>query len=286
MTPKTILITGASTGFGKLTASLLLQQGHRVIAALRGGEARLRELYTDEEVSGGGLTALDLHMERPETFGTVRALIEERFDGRLDVLINNAGYAVIGPMEEQSEETIRHQLEVNTVGPMLLTNQLLPVLHAARGRILNVSSVVARISLPFYALYSASKFAVEGYSEGLAYDLRPFGVQVGLVEPGGFNTEFSPTASKATALVAAGSRYEQRSKAIHLFFSKKAAKMTADPMIVARRLAKLCVRKRVPLRTLLGTDAKVMVLLRWLLPDRLRLWLVDRGFSKLMFEGN
>jgi NAD(P)-dependent dehydrogenase (short-subunit alcohol dehydrogenase family) len=286
MTPKTILITGASTGFGKLTASLLLQQGHRVIAALRGGEARLRELYTDEEVSGGGLTALDLHMERPETFGAVRALIEERFDARLDVLINNAGYAVIGPMEEQSEETIRHQLEVNTVGPMLLTNQLLPALHAAMGRILNVSSVVARISLPFYALYSASKFAVEGYSEGLAYDLRPFGIHVGLVEPGGFNTEFSPTASRATALVTAGSRYEQRSKAIHLFFSKKAAKMTADPMIVARRLAKLCVRKRVPLRTLLGTDAKVMVLLRWLLPDRLRLWLVDRGFSKLMFEGN
>jgi len=284
-TARTILITGASSGFGKLTASLLLRQGHRVIAALRGGPERVRALYAPEELESGRLTGLDLHMERPETFGAVRALIEERFDGRLDVLINNAGYGLLAPAEDQSEETIRHQLEVNTIGPMLLIHQLLPALRAARGRILNISSAGGRVSFPFYAIYSASKFALEGYSEGLAFELRPFGIQVGLVEPGGFNTGFSPTAARSTALVPAGSLYEERSRAINRFLAGKAAELSADPLIVARRLARLCVRRRVPLRTLLGKEAKVMILLRWLLPDRWRLWLVDRGFSKLMFEG-
>lgn len=282
---KTVLITGASTGFGKLTTSLLIASGHRVIAALRGGEERLAKVYSQKERDSGLLTAIDLHMERPESFDAVPKLIEERFDGRLDVLINNAGYGLLGPAEDQSEEKVRHQLEVNTIAPMLLTQRLLPALRAAKGRIINISSVVGRVSFPFYALYSASKFALEGYSEGLSAELEPFGVQVGLVEPGGFATEFSPTAAQATALVPAGSPYEARSKAINRFLMEKASKMVGDPRVVARRLFKLCLRRRLPLRTLVGKDAKLMVFLRWLLPDRLRMWIVRRAIGKMMFAG-
>src|SRR5262245_24674850 len=110
-----ILITGASSGFGKLTASLLLRDGHQVIAGIRGGAARARQLFSEEELQR--LQVVDLHLDRPETF--------PRLD-TLDVLINNAGYGALGPIEEQSEEAIRRQMEVNAIGPMLLTNALLP----------------------------------------------------------------------------------------------------------------------------------------------------------------
>jgi len=281
--PRTILITGASSGFGQLAASLLVARGHHVVAALRGGAARLAAVYSAEEVASGRLTALDLHLERPATFAAARALVEEKFGGRLDVLLNNAGYGLLGPAEDQSEEKLRHQLEVNFFGPALLTNLLLPALRAARGRILNVSSVAGFVSFPFYAVYSASKFALEGYSEGLAFELRPFGVQVGIVEPGGFRTGFSPTAAQATALVPTGSQYEAQSRAINHFLAERVAKLVADPMIVARKLVKLCLRRRVPLRTVIGKDARAMAFLRWLVPERVRVWLIDRGFRKLFF---
>jgi NAD(P)-dependent dehydrogenase (short-subunit alcohol dehydrogenase family) len=279
--PRTVLITGASSGFGKLTTSLLLSRGHTVIAALRGGQRRLEAIYEPAELESGRLLCADVHMERSETFEPLRELVQGRCGGRLDVLINNAGYGLIAPVEDLPEDRIRHQLEVNFFGPVLLTNLLLPALRAARGRILNISSVAGLAAMPFYAVYSASKFALEGYSEALALDLRDSGVQVGLVEPGGFNTDFSPTASQSTALVPEGSRHGEAAAKATRFFAEKAARLTADPMIVARRLVKLCLRRRVPMRTIVGADARGLALLRWLLPDRLRLWISTKIFNKV-----
>lgn len=280
---KTILVTGASSGFGKLIVSALLERGHRLIAALRGGEDRLSRLYRPEELSSGRLVGVEIHMERPETFSPIRELIERRFEGRLDVLINNAAYALLAPAEDQNEQTIRHQMEVNFLGTVLLTNGLLPCLRASRrgGRILNFTTSATYLSPPFYALYSASKCAIEGYSEGLAKELSPFGIQVGLVVPGAFDTNFVSTAARSTDSVPEGSPYAEQSRQLNRFLNERASRYCADPRLLARRVVRLCVRRRLPPRTLVGKDAWAIALLRWLLPLGWLSRLVNWGFRKL-----
>ncbi len=253
------------------------------MTALRGGAERLATLFTRDELATNRLFGLDVHMDRPETFEIARAFVEERFAGRLDVLINNAGYGALGPIEEQSEAEIRRQMEVNCVGPMLLTNALLPALRLAQGRILNVSGAVGYIAFPFYALYCASKYALEGYTESLAYDLKPFGVQVGIVEPGGFRTGFTETAAQSSELVREGSPYKPRAEAMTNFLRTEAVKMNGDPLVVAKALKRLCVQRRVPMRTKVGADAVALSTLSWLVPTRAKMWLIDTAMSRTLF---
>jgi NAD(P)-dependent dehydrogenase (short-subunit alcohol dehydrogenase family) len=280
-TPRTILITGASGGFGRLTAQALLADGHHVIAGLRGGAERLGAVFSDAELGSGRLSAVDLHLDRPETFVDARRAC---VDGRLDVLINNAGYGALGPIEEQSEAEIRRQMEVNCVGPMLLTNALLPALRAARGRILNVTGAVGYAAFPFYALYCASKHALEGYSECLAHDLRPFGVQVGMVEPGGFRTGFIAAAAASTDAVPAASPYKARAAAMTAFLRREADKLGGDPQVVARTLVRLCTASSVPLRTRVGADAIALRALTRLVPGRARMWLIGAALEQTLFR--
>ncbi|MCC7442902.1 MAG: SDR family oxidoreductase [Bdellovibrionales bacterium] len=283
MKVKTVLVTGASTGFGRLAAELLLHRGHRVIAALRGGQDRLEKVFPRAQLDTGRLHAVDLHLERPETFKAAVSEVMQKFQGRLDVLINNAGYGEMGPMEIVSEQALRRQLEVNFFGTVLLTQKLLPAIRQAQGRVLNVSSVVGFISLPFYGAYAASKFALEGYSEALWFDLRPFRVQVGLVEPGGFRTEFSGRVVKdglpeqdPTGL------YARRIERFRVNLKKKEAKLGADPMTVAKALVKLSEKRSIPLRTLCGKDARLAYWSKRLFPEwiylRITNWIMRKGF--------
>ncbi len=281
---KTIFISGASSGFGKLAASLLLADGHTVVAAIRGGEARLAGLFSREEIATGRLLAVDLHLDRPETLAAAERFVAERLGGALDVLVNNAGYGALGPIEEQSEHEIRRQLEVNVVGPMLLTNKLLPALRARRGRILNVTGAVGFVPMPFYALYCASKHALEGYSESLAYDLAPFGVQVGIVQPGGFRTGFTETAAAIASTVPQGSPYKDRARAMTDFLRTEAVKLNGDPLVVAKKLVKLCTARRLPIRTKVGPDAIMLSLLSWLVPARAKMWLIATAMSRTLFN--
>ncbi len=284
MQPKTILLTGASSGFGRLTVPLLLQRGHRVIAGIRGGDDRLRALFDPSDVETGRLQAIDLHMDRPETFESVSRVIERRYEGRLDALVNNAGYGLVGPAEDVSEQAARHQIEVNFFGPVLLTRELLPMLRRAKGRVLNVSSVSGLVPYPFYAFYAASKHALEGYTEALWSELQPFGIQVGLIEPGASKTAFIMTASKATAHIPPGSLYGDRSRSMNAFLMGSADKFANDPKAVAKVIARLCDRRRVPLRSLVGFDSRFLEMLRRLLPHHLRAWLVYFGFRKVVFK--
>jgi NAD(P)-dependent dehydrogenase (short-subunit alcohol dehydrogenase family) len=286
MAAKTILITGASGGFGRMAVPLLLGRGHTVIAALRGGEERMHGVFGDEHIGTGRLHALDLHMERPESFEAVHQVIRREHGGRLDVLVNNAGYGLLGPADEIAERDLREQMEVNFFGPVLLIQALLPALREARGRILNVSSVLGLVAFPFYGPYAASKFALEGYTEALRYDLQPAGVQVGLIEPGGFKTDFVKTATTAaiTVPLPASSPNAERVERFNAFLQGPGNKAGGNPMRVARLIAKLCDRRTVPPRSIIGTDAWFMGLLRRLLPHRLRAWLVGLGFRKVVFR--
>lgn len=281
---KTVLITGASSGFGKLTASLLLAEGYTVVTALRGGQARAEKIFSAAELGSGRLFALDVHLDKPETLSVVTDFVAQRLGGALDVLINNAGYGALGPIEEQSEAEIRRQMEVNCIAPMLLTNALLPALRKAKGRVLNVTGAVGYFAMPFYALYCASKFAMEGYSEALAYDVKPFGVQVGIVEPGGFRTAFTDTAAASSELVPEGSPYKERADAMTYFLRNEASKMAGDPLVVAKALTRLCSKGRVPMRTKVGADAVALSTLSWLVPGRLRMWLIDNTMQRTLFN--
>jgi len=246
---KTVLLTGCSSGFGKMAVPLLLSRGHTVVAALRGGQERLEKIFAEElRIYPGKLLALDVHMERAETFELATRLVAERLGGKLDVLINNAGYGLFGALEDLSPDQLRHQMEVNFFGPTFLTRALLPALRSARGRVINLSSVAGRHSFPCYAAYNASKFALEGFSEAMRYDLMPHGVQVALVEPGGFKTDFSTRSQVfgATAF-ASDSANRSRNEAIRHFIATS-SKRLGNPARVARLLVKLVEKRRIHLR--------------------------------------
>jgi short-subunit dehydrogenase len=275
-----VVITGASSGLGLHTLGQLLRRGHRVVAGVRGGEVRLNELLGNlASEAKGRIFAIDLHLDKPETFALARRAVDEHLGGQLDVLVNNAGYGLFGAIEDQSEAQIRKQFEVNTFGPIGLAQALIPQIRAARGRIINVSSAAGFWTMPLYGSYCASKHALEALTEGLYYDLRPSGVQVGLLEPGGFRTNFIGTSK----VMAEGQSAAKRSEALVKFLAKSEAHLLA-PEKVAGKLVRMCERRRLPLRTLAGIDAHLVNILSRILPDGLRAWLQDFLIRKLVFK--
>jgi NAD(P)-dependent dehydrogenase (short-subunit alcohol dehydrogenase family) len=181
----TVLITGVSSGFGRETAKLFHKNGWNVIATMRSPEKET-ELTA---LPGILVTKLDVTDKASINSAVTEGI--EKF-GRIDVLVNNTGYGALGAMEAASEAQIRQQFEVNFFGLIAVTQAVLPGMRQQRsGIIINVSSVGGRITFPFSSLYHATKFAVEGLTESMQYELNPFGINLKIVEPGGYKTEFS-----------------------------------------------------------------------------------------------
>lgn len=182
---KTILITGTSSGIGRATAQYFQSKGWNVVATMR-QPAQETELTQLENVL---VTRLDV-----QDSASIQAAVEaglKRF-GRIDALLNNAGYGAYGPLEATPPEKIRRQFEVNVLGLLATTQALLPHFRANRsGIILNVSSIGGRMTFPLGTLYHGSKFAVEGLSEALHFELAPLGIRVKIIEPGGVKTDFA-----------------------------------------------------------------------------------------------
>jgi NAD(P)-dependent dehydrogenase (short-subunit alcohol dehydrogenase family) len=282
---KTVLLTGGSSGFGKMAVSLLLERGHTVIAALRGGESRLEKIFRQElREHPGKLIALDLHMEKPETFDSAARLVANRFGGKLDVLVNNAGYGLFGTLEDFSEPQLRHQMEVNFFGPAFLTRALLPALRSARGRVINISSVAGRHSFPGYAAYNASKFSLEGLCEAMHYDLKPHGVQVALIEPGGFKTDFTTRSQLfGEGAFLPSSPYRARNEALSHFLATSSDRL-GNPARVAKLIVCFAEKRRLPLRRRIGADSWFMLFFAWVVPARLRMAMLDRVFRLVIFK--
>ena len=181
---KTILITGTSSGLGRETALLFHAKGWNVVATMRAPERETHLSGLDRVL----VTRLDVEDSASITSAVDAALA--RF-GRIDVLVNNAGYGAYGPLEATPMNKIRRQFEVNVLGLLATTKALLPHFRGNRaGTIVNISSVGGRITFPLGTLYHGTKFAVEGLSESLHYELAPLGVRVKIVEPGGIRTDF------------------------------------------------------------------------------------------------
>lgn len=184
MAAKTVLITGCSVGIGKATAELFQQKGWNVVATMRSPEAG-GELAALENVL---VTALDV-TEEASIAAAVKAAVE-RFGG-IDVLVNNAGYGEYGLLEATSADAMRLQYETNVIGLLMTTKAVLPGMRKRRsGVVVNVSSIIGRIAFPFSTLYQSSKFAVEGISEALSFELREIGVRMKVIEPGIIYTNF------------------------------------------------------------------------------------------------
>jgi len=191
---KTIFITGASRGFGKLWAEALLQRGDKVVATAR-------DLSTlDDLVTKYGDNILPLQLDVNDRAAGIAAINKAKAHfGTIDVLVNNAGYGLFGTIEETTEEEARGQIETNFFGLLWLTQAILPVMRQqGHGHIIQVSSVLGHATLPVLGLYNASKFAVEGLSETLATEVKGFGINVTLIEPNGFATDWAGASSAQT----------------------------------------------------------------------------------------
>ncbi|MCO4795223.1 MAG: SDR family oxidoreductase [Bacteriovoracaceae bacterium] len=261
-----ILITGCSSGFGKDLAESLSKDGHRVIATLRNLESRKSLFDHLDRESKERLLMAELDVTKTEQRERIGKIIETELDGKLDVLINNAGYGFYGPLEETSEEQIRAQLEVNFFGAALFTRGLIKYLRNGNGRVLNVTSLMGRWSMPLGSIYSASKYALEGLSEGLFYELSPFGIQVCTIQPGGHKTNF--TGSIDWSKKKEGSLYESHVSIL----SKTIDKVMSNDVVpgsgnVTKTVRKLLKKKNMPRRVLVGMDAKATGIIMKLLPD-------------------
>ena len=256
---RTILVTGTSTGIGRVTAERLAREGFHVLAGVR-----------REEDAPSGCEALLLDVTDPSAVGRAR----ERVEGeQLAGLVNNAGVNVNGPLEFLPLDELRRQLEVNLVGPLALTQALLPALRAARGRIVMVSSIGGRTAAPFLGPYNASKFALEGLSDALRQEVEPLGVKVAIVEPGSADTEIwrkgqeSAARARESLPPEALALYGERMDGM-LALARKTAERAFPPEKVADAIVHALTAGRPRPRYLVGADARVQLALRTALPTR------------------
>jgi NAD(P)-dependent dehydrogenase (short-subunit alcohol dehydrogenase family) len=260
-----VLITGASRGIGRAAALALDRAGHEVIAGVRDAEAADR---LAAEASGRLRTVrLDV-----TDASSVRAAADA-VGGRLDALVNNAGVAVGGIVEALDLEDLRHQLEVNVVGPVAVTQALLPALRAAAGRVVFMSSVSGRVSAPVMTPYTASKFALEAIADGLRVELRQWGIRVILVEPGSIDTDLWRGAeAQFDAGVAAMTDEHRRLYGDLLAGARKLVRATAKRAApvdkVAAAIVEAVTAERPRTRYVVGADARGQLLLKAALPDR------------------
>lgn len=246
--PPTWFITGASSGFGMAFARHALARGYNVVATAR-TPARLASLRT---LAPERVLTLKLDVTaRGEAAAAVAAAVE-RF-GRIDVLFNNAGFGIVGALEETSEAEFRAQLETNFFGAVETTRAVLPVMRAQRaGAIVNVSSLGGQLSVAGFGAYSASKFALEGVSEALAQEVAPFGIKVLIVEPGAFRTSFAADALRHMPVIDA---YAQIVGGTRAFAHGMNGTQEGDPLRAAEAIEQALAAPRTPLRLQLGADA-------------------------------
>ena len=281
MNNKSVLITGTSTGFGRRLVTEFLRAGWLVVATLRNAGDR-KELFADELANAPDrLFILGLDVARGTERAAVAEFVDQQLGGRLDCLVNNAGFGVVGAFEDLSEAQIREQMEVNFFGLALLTRDLLPALRRARGRVINISSVLGYTGMPLSSLYCASKFAVEGLSESLYYELRPHGVQVAMVEPGAYRTGFRTNIVYGEKSFAEASAYKSQMAALSDYRNRGAdgPGTPIDPVIDA--VMRLASAKKMPLRVRCGKDAKAAYAARRLLPAGLHRAVMSKVYEKL-----
>lgn len=261
--PKIILVTGASSGIGKATAHRLLADGHTVYVAARRTD-RMKDLQE------AGATPFQMDITRDEDIAkVVDAIIAE--SGTIDVLVNNAGYAVYGAVEDIPIDTARRQFEVNLFGLARLTQMVLPHMRRrGKGTIINLSSMGGKIHTPLGAWYHASKFAVEGWSDCLRLELKDFGIDVVIIEPGIISTEFGNGVNEALGEYSASGAYAELAEKVIAATRQSYGKGGGTPpSAIADVISKAVSSKRPRTRYVKGKLAKPLIFIRKFFGDRL-----------------
>lgn len=260
------LITGCSSGIGFDLVGPLLERGYRVVATMRRADERRGPFQQLLQRFPGHLTLFDFDVT--DSASRVRVVeYLQREHGELDVLVNNAGLGVFGALEHVTEEEIRGQLEVNVVGLLLLTQACLPLLRRARGRVINISSVLGVMGLPLTSLYCMSKFAVEGLSEALYHELAPYGVQVCSIEPGGHRTNFSQNIRWGSRSIADPEPYVEETRRYREDMRSRIDDRGVPAHNVVKTILRVLGKRRMPLRAPCGLDSRSAILVRKVLPS-------------------
>jgi NAD(P)-dependent dehydrogenase (short-subunit alcohol dehydrogenase family) len=274
MATGTVLVTGASTGIGEATVLHLRQLGFDPIAAVRKDEDA-------ERLEGQGLRTARIDVTDADQ---IAAASDALGDEPLVGLVNNAGIGVAAPLEFLPIDKLRQQLEINLIGQAAVTQAFLPALRRARGRIVNVSSIGGRVGLPLVGAYNASKFGLEGLSDSLRRELRPQGIDVILIEPGGVKTPIWNKAGKlADEMLAEGMPAEAERlyggmiAAVRAQTARIAQESGIEPREVAEAIATALTANRPRTRYLVGRDAKIRGPMAKLLPDRVMDRLIGRA---------
>ncbi len=273
---KSILITGASKGIGKTTALYLAERGFRVFAGFR----KMTDGETLKDEGKGNVVPIRIDVTKPEMIAEAFTVIGKILgDKGLDGLVNNAGVAVAGPLEFLPVEKIRQQMEINFIGQIAVTQAAMPLIRKAGGRIVNMSSISGRFTSPFLAPYSASKFALEVFSDALRRELMPWDIKVIVVEPGSIATPIWDS-----SLERIDKMLEEMPERAHELYNKQfelmrkqieeTEKMGDPPENVARTVYKALTARNPKTRYPVGLHIKLASLAVRLVPDKVIDWFV------------
>jgi NAD(P)-dependent dehydrogenase (short-subunit alcohol dehydrogenase family) len=273
----TVLITGTSTGIGRVTAEVLAQRGWQVFATMRDLQRREKlEVALKKSGLQDRVEFIQLDLNDAASIEAAVATVLSRTGGSLDAVMQNAGVSAAGAFEDLPGAEIRRVMETNFFGVLELTKALLPTFRAqGDGRILLVSSEAAFMGQPANSIYCASKWALEGWAESLAYDLEPFGIKVILIEPGPYRTQIWRS---TPWIVPSGSPYRERVQRVSRAADEHAARSARDPKEVALVIARALEAKRPRFRYPVGPFARINHFLRGKVPSRL----IRRGVSRYL----
>lgn len=267
--PKVVLITGASTGIGHVTAEKFAAAGWSVAATMR--DPSKAPVFA---ASPGRVDTFALDVTRPEQVRDAIAAVERDL-GPVDVLVNNAGYGMVGPFESYEPAEIERQFATNVFGLMDVTRAVLPSMRARRsGTIVNVASVGGRLTFPYYSAYHATKWAVDGFSESLRYELLPLGIRVKIIEPGPIHTDFYGRSEVRVSDGRLGD-YAAHFKRVYPRL-RGAGRRAPGPAIVAEAIYKAASDGTTRIRY--TPNATMLLALRRIFGD----WLFNRGVSRAL----
>jgi short-subunit dehydrogenase len=265
---KVVLVTGASAGIGKETVKLLLQEGYTVYSAAR----RIDKM---EELVPYGAKVLKMDVsDNDSMINAVNWIIHN--EGHIDVLINSAGFGSYGAVEDVPIEDAKYQLDVNLFGLARLTQLVLPHMRKQRsGKIVNVTSIGGKMATPLGGWYHASKYAVEGLSDSLRLEVKPFGIDVILIEPGGIKTEWQDIAMDSLKRISGHTAYQNLTKSA-IVINEKGRNQLTEPIVIASLISKAIRKNKPGIRYVSGYMSGVILFLKR--------WLSDRMFDKMIMS--
>jgi NAD(P)-dependent dehydrogenase (short-subunit alcohol dehydrogenase family) len=279
------LVTGSSSGIGFETALLLARSGFHIYASMRNLEKskNITEIANTEKLP---LQVIQLDVNDDKSVkDAINKIIAE--NGRIDILVNNAGYGLFSPIEDVTLDQVKEQFETNFFGVVRVTKEALPIMRKQRkGTIVNVSSGAGRVGVPVYSAYVASKFALEGLSESLRYELKEFGINIVIIEPGVIRTNIVENLKTADIRSRSKSPYADLIEKVSKGFEKMMDSSSSPPKLVAEAILNAITSKEPEIRYVVGDDAEYIMKVRKSTSDKeLENWmyesiLQEKGFVR------